>query len=73
MTATTYRDYQYYRDLIGDRRLPLALVDLDRFDANVAYVAGTQQNSGKTIENYGRYGLRGPDCLGQRRRPRPTA
>jgi D-serine deaminase-like pyridoxal phosphate-dependent protein len=49
MTATTYRDYQYYRDLIGDRRLPLALVDLDRFDANVAYVAGTQQNSGKTI------------------------
>ncbi len=49
MTATTFRDYPYYRDLIRGRRLPLALVDLDRFDANVAYVAGTQQNSGKTI------------------------
>ncbi len=49
MTTTTFRDYPYYRDLIRGRRLPLALVDLDCFDANVAYVASTQQNSGKTI------------------------
>jgi D-serine deaminase-like pyridoxal phosphate-dependent protein len=49
MTATTFQDYEYYRDLIRGRRLPLALVDLDRFDANVAYVAATQQTSGKTI------------------------
>jgi D-serine deaminase-like pyridoxal phosphate-dependent protein len=49
MTATTFQNYPYYRDLIRDRRLPLALVDLDRFDANVACVAATQQNSGKTI------------------------
>lgn len=49
MTATASRDYPYYRDLIRGRRLPLALVDLDRFDANVAYAASTQQNSGKTI------------------------
>ncbi|MGD9222344.1 MAG: alanine racemase [Desulfobacteraceae bacterium] len=49
MTPTTLENYQYYRDLIKGRRLPLALVDLDRFDANVAYVAATQQKSGKTI------------------------
>jgi D-serine deaminase-like pyridoxal phosphate-dependent protein len=49
MTATTFQDYEYYRDLIKGWRLPLALVDLDRFDANVAYVAATQRNSGKTI------------------------
>jgi D-serine deaminase-like pyridoxal phosphate-dependent protein len=49
MTATTLQDYPYYRDLIRGRRLPLALVDLDRFDANVAYVAATQRNSGNTI------------------------
>lgn len=49
MTATTSRDYPYYRDLVRGRRLPLALVDLDRFDANVAYVASTQEKSGKTI------------------------
>jgi D-serine deaminase-like pyridoxal phosphate-dependent protein len=46
---TTFQDYEYYRDLIRGRRLPTALVDLDRFDANVAYVAATQRNSGKSI------------------------
>jgi D-serine deaminase-like pyridoxal phosphate-dependent protein len=49
MTATNLMDYPYYRDLIRGRRLPLALVDLDRFDANAAYVASTQRNSAKTI------------------------
>jgi D-serine deaminase-like pyridoxal phosphate-dependent protein len=48
-TPTICLDFPYYRDLIRGRRLPLALVDLDRFDANVAYVASTQQGSGKTI------------------------
>ena len=43
------RDYQRYRRLIAGRRLPLALVDLDRFDANIAYVAATQAHTGKKI------------------------
>ena len=43
------RDYQRYRRLVAGRRLPLALVDLERFDANVAYVAATQRHTGKTI------------------------
>ncbi len=43
------RDYQRYRSLIAGRRLPLALVDLDRFDANIAYVAATQAHTGKKI------------------------
>lgn len=29
--------------------MPLSLVDLDCFDANVAYVAGTQKENGKTV------------------------
>ncbi len=28
--------YTTYRDLFRNQRLPLALVDLDKFDANVA-------------------------------------
>ncbi len=43
------RDHLIYREIIKGHRLPLAFVDLDRFDANVAYVAETQKNSGKTI------------------------
>jgi len=41
--------YPVYRDAIEGLRLPLAFVDLDAFDANIAYVAATQQKSGKTI------------------------
>jgi D-serine deaminase-like pyridoxal phosphate-dependent protein len=48
-SKTTFQDYDYYRALIRGRRLPLALVDLDRFDANLAHVAATQEDSGKTI------------------------
>ena len=49
MTGNPTRDYHFYRNLIKGQRLPLALIDLDCFDANVAYVAGTQKRSGKTI------------------------
>ena len=49
MAPNGHRDYQRYRRLVAGRRLPLALVDLDRFDANVAYVATTQRHTGKTI------------------------
>lgn len=41
--------YTTYRDAIEGLRLPLAFVDLDAFDANIAYVAATQKASGKTI------------------------
>lgn len=43
------RGYQFYCDTIKNQRLPLAFVDLDCFDANVAYVANTQSESGKTV------------------------
>jgi D-serine deaminase-like pyridoxal phosphate-dependent protein len=49
MPVTPARDYSFYRNLIKGHRLPLALVDLDSFDANVAYVAETQKSSSKTI------------------------
>jgi len=41
--------YPVYCDAIEGLRLPLAFVDLDAFDAYIAYVAATQQKSGKTI------------------------
>lgn len=42
-------DYARYRDIFRNERLPLAFVDLERFDANIAYVAATQARTGKTI------------------------
>ncbi len=41
--------YGQYKALFCDKRFPLAFVDLDRFDRNVAYVAATQKNTHKTI------------------------
>jgi len=41
--------YREYREVVKGLRLPLALVDLDRFDANITYVASTQKDTGKTI------------------------
>ena len=41
--------YTTYRELFTGFRFPLAFVDLDRFDRNVAYVAATQKQTGKTI------------------------
>jgi len=49
MPALHDLDYGFYRQALSGRRLPLAFVDLDRFDANVAYVAASQAESGKTI------------------------
>ncbi len=41
--------YQALRDIFRGRRLPLAFVDLDAFDANVAYAAEKARATGKTI------------------------
>ncbi|MBU2629441.1 MAG: alanine racemase, partial [Proteobacteria bacterium] len=38
-----------YKKLFKGYRYPLAFVDLDRFDENIAYVAATQKKTGKTI------------------------
>lgn len=43
------RQYESYKAVFKDHRFPLAFVDLDRFDRNVAYVAATQKETGKTI------------------------
>ena len=43
------KDYHFYREMLNGQRLPLAFIDLDNFDANVAYVAQTQKNTGKAI------------------------
>ncbi|MDD9302414.1 MAG: alanine racemase [Desulfobacter sp.] len=43
------RCYGRYRKIFSGQRFPLAFVDLDQFDRNVAYVAATQKNTGKTI------------------------
>ncbi|MEW5723666.1 MAG: alanine racemase [Thermodesulfobacteriota bacterium] len=49
MTSEAAREYQRYREVFRGERLPLAFVDLDRFDRNVAYVARTQKDTGKTV------------------------
>ena len=41
--------YEKYKTIFKTYRLPLAFVDLDRFDRNISYVASTQKNTGKTI------------------------
>jgi D-serine deaminase-like pyridoxal phosphate-dependent protein len=43
------QQYQQYKKCFKDQRYPLAFVDLDRFDRNLAYVAATQKGTGKTI------------------------
>jgi D-serine deaminase-like pyridoxal phosphate-dependent protein len=43
------RQYREYKNIFKGRRLPLAFVDLDRFDRNLAYVAATQKDTGKTV------------------------
>lgn len=44
-----HRQYTVYKTVFNTKRFPLAFVDLDRFDRNVAYVAATQAGTGKTI------------------------
>jgi D-serine deaminase-like pyridoxal phosphate-dependent protein len=41
--------YQMLRDIFRGKRLPLAFVDVDAFDDNVAYVAKKAHGTGKTI------------------------
>jgi len=48
MTFTNER-YQMLRGIFRGKRLPLAFVDLDAFDANVAYAADKARGTGKTI------------------------
>jgi len=43
------QEYIRYKDILKGQRLPLAFVDLDHFDANIAYVARTQSDTGKRI------------------------
>lgn len=42
-------DYEKYKKIFAGYRYPLAFVDLDRFDDNIAYVAATQKKTGKSI------------------------
>ncbi len=42
-------DFFRYKTIFRAMRMPLAFVDLEKFDANIAYVASTQNNTGKTI------------------------
>ena len=44
-----HEEYERYHRIFRGRRLPLAFVDLDRFDRNVAFVASTQTGTGKTV------------------------
>lgn len=53
---TVFRDYV---NAVKEQRMPLAFVDLDRFEANVDYVAATQMNTGKTI----RIGSKSVRCI----------
>ena len=48
MSFTNQR-YASLRDIFRGKRLPLAFVDLDAFDANVDYVAKVAQQASKTI------------------------
>ncbi len=45
----TNAQYNSYRQAIRDQRLPLAFVDLEAFDANIAYVRSLIEGSGRTI------------------------
>jgi len=59
MPLFTDEDYIRYREIFKAERLPLAFVDLDKFDANVDYVASTQRQTGKTI----RVGTKSVRCV----------
>jgi D-serine deaminase-like pyridoxal phosphate-dependent protein len=47
--VNTNQTYTTYRNLFRNQRLPLAFVDLEKFDANIAYVAQLARAAGKTI------------------------
>ncbi len=45
----TNERYEAWRAIFRGHRLPLAFVDLDAFDSNIAYVARKVEGSGKTV------------------------
>jgi D-serine deaminase-like pyridoxal phosphate-dependent protein len=48
-TGFTKERYEKLREIFLGKRLPLAFIDLDVFDANIAYVARIVTGSGKTV------------------------
>jgi D-serine deaminase-like pyridoxal phosphate-dependent protein len=42
-------DYENYRDIFKNERMPFAFIDLNKFDQNIDFVASTQKNTGKTV------------------------
>ena len=49
MSKIDRNDFFRYKNLFKNERMPLAFVDLEKFDSNVRYVSSTQQDTGKTI------------------------
>ncbi len=49
MQNELHQEYFTYQKIFKGERMPLAFIDLDKFDHNVAYVASTQQATGKTV------------------------
>jgi D-serine deaminase-like pyridoxal phosphate-dependent protein len=49
MSDTKNLVYEKYKKIFSGYRYPLAFVDLDKFDDNIAYVAATQKKTGKSI------------------------
>ena len=49
MHANLPPSYERYREVFRGKRFPLAFVDLEAFDRNIAFVAATQQHTGKTV------------------------
>jgi len=47
--ASANQRYETLRDVFRGKRLPLAFIDLEAFDANVAHVVDRAQGSGKTV------------------------
>jgi len=58
------QEYLIYRDIFRGKQLPFAFVDLDAFDANLAYVTSLVKGSSKTI----RLGTKSLRCHGLMRR-----
>ena len=49
MTCMHNSEYEKYKKMFNGYRYPLAFVDLDRFDENIAYVAALMEQTGKTV------------------------
>ncbi len=49
MSTIDRDDFFRYKKIFKNERMPLAFVDLEKFDSNISYVASTQKETGKTI------------------------